>query len=169
MAEILKHLHLGTQNQSRNEAQLISLGITHLLGVADSLKYPSDPSLKFLHVPLSDIGDSDLDRAFQKCFDFIEDSKQSSGKTFLFCRFAQNRSPSITIAYLMSYYNKSLFEAYSDVVGKKSDISPHERYFKQLQDLDLKLHGKISMSEDDRGQSVQEMIRRIRAENLVAK
>jgi protein-tyrosine phosphatase len=169
MAEILKHLHLGTQNQSRNEAQLISLGITHLLGVADSLRFPNDSSLKYLHIPLSDVGDSDLESAFQKCFDFIEDSKKTDGKTFLFCRFAQNRSPSITIAYLMSYYQKTLFEAYSEVVEKKSDISPHERYFKQLQDLELKLFGKVSMGEDDRGQSVQEMIRRIRAENLVAK
>lgn len=164
MPPILNHLHLGTQRESRNEGKLIAAGVTHLLCVADSFRFPSDPALKYLHVPLSDEGLSDLTNSFQRCFDFIEASRESGGKTFLFCRQAQNRSPTITIAYLMSAFQKPLSEAYSIVQKEKSDISPHANYFKQLQKLDQDLFGKISMSEQDRGGSIQELIRKLRGE-----
>lgn len=160
--EILPHLHLGTQRESRNEENLIAQGITHLLCVADSFRFPNDPLLKYLHVPLSDEGSSDLQLVFQKCFQFIEESRISGGRTFLFCRQAQNRSPSITLAYLMSYCGKTLSESYELVQGIKSDISPHETYFEQLQALDQELFGKISMTQADRGGSVQDAIRRLR-------
>ena len=118
--------------------------------------------MKHLHVPLSDEGDSDLSPTFNRCFDFIEDSLTRGGKTFLFCRQAQNRSPTIVIAYLMTRYQKTLMESYSIVQSKKSDIAPHENYFKQLQLLDQELFGQISMTEKERGGNVQEVIRGLR-------
>lgn len=162
MPEILPHLHLGTQKESRNEVQLLANGITHLLCVAGSFRFPTNPELKHLHVPLSDEGDSELSPTFSRCFDFIEDSLTRGGKTFLFCRQAQNRSPSIVIAYLMTRYQKTLMESYLIVQNKKSDIAPHENYFRQLQLLDQELFGQISMTEKERGGSIQNAIRDLR-------
>jgi dual specificity MAP kinase phosphatase len=139
--QLLPHLQLGTQRESLNEAQLIASGITHLLCVTNSFPPPEDPNLKFLHVPISNYGDSELRGAFRRCIDFIESSRLDNGNTLLFCQFAQNRSPTIAIAYLIAIERKSLLDAYSFVKKIKSDIYPHESYLKQLSELERELFG----------------------------
>lgn len=162
MVRILDHLYLGNLVESRNEDSLIANGVTQLLCVAESFRYPRSDALAYLHLPLADDGGSTLRSAIERSVKFIEQGRDVNGKTFLFCRFAQNRSPSIAIGYLMSSLSYTMERAYLTVATAKSDISPHESYFQQLQELDLELHGRISFSEADRDGSVQDHIRRLR-------
>ena len=159
MIQIRSHLFLGTQREARNESELLRNGISHLLCVTTSFRHPRDESFRYLHRPLADEGTSTLSDVLDECCSFIETAKLEAGRTLLFCRQAQNRSPSITIAYLMRHEDMPLRKAYLEVANARPEISPHESYFAQLQELDRELFGAVSFSEEDRGGSVQALIR----------
>jgi|GEM_PF-6737977 len=134
------------------------LGITHLLCVATSFRFPSDESFVFLHQPLADDGTTALCTILENCFEFLDRVKSIQGQTLVFCRQAQNRSPTVVIAYLMKSCGMNLRAAYSMVHSLRPEISPHASYFEQLQRLDQSLFGNVSLTEKERGGSVQGFI-----------
>ena len=76
-----------------------------------------------------------------------------------------NRSPTVVIAYLMRRLGWSLKKAYLHVTKERPVASPHERYFEQLQALELQWAGiqAPTLTREDIGPSLQQMLRDIAA------
>jgi hypothetical protein len=55
----------------------------------------------------------------------------------------------------MKHCGMSLSEAFHKVKSTRPQFAPHEKYLKQLQDLDLELYGKVSLTENTGPISVQ--------------
>jgi len=162
VTELLSYLYLGTQKEASRVEELRRREITHLLSVAGGFQ-PPDNLRQYLEAPLTVHGVSTLEGPINLSFEFIEGAKAENGKTLLFCQFAQNRSPSIAISYLMKSQGWSLKKAYEFVLSKKLDISPHQFYFEQLQRLDLELFGKLSYSDNDRILNTKQAIARFKS------
>jgi protein-tyrosine phosphatase len=68
-------------------------------------------------------------------------------KVLVQCCDGTSRSPSVVIAYLMKYYNLSLIESLFYVKNiRKSLTKPNIGFFVQLQNMEMDLYGKISIS-----------------------
>lgn len=66
-----------------------------------------------------------------------------------------NRSATIVLAYLMAREQWRLRQAYYWVKTRRKQISPHEGYWKQLQTLEMKLFGSLSLIMEEVGPTLQ--------------
>ena len=165
-AEILPFLLLGSFQDSLRPKLLERLKVTHILDVKFSARRPENEKIEFLHVPLSDCGDTGLEKVLERCCVFIDEARnKQGGRVLVHCSLGSNRAPTVVIAYLMSREQQTLRESYALVCSKRSIVAVHEDYFFQLQELERKLRGRISLSEAERGESVQEFIRKLRGQS----
>jgi protein-tyrosine phosphatase len=162
--EILPYLYLGNAFNGADKRNLKELGISRILSVKEAYSplQTRHPDFKILSVPLSDYGNQDLTEVFDICFNFIEDAKNNNEKVLVHCRGGINRSPTIVLAYLMVREQWRLRQAYQWVKTRRKQISPHEGYWKQLQALELRLYGSISLTMEEIGPTLQDVIRDIR-------
>lgn len=163
--EILPYLLLGSLNNARSKSVLSKWGITHILNVNDSAKFPDDPAVSYSHIPISDYGDTNLEEVFDSCFAPILEARAESGKILVHCRHGSNRSPTIILAYLVKHERMNLRDAYMLVTSKRENVLPHGRYLEALQEFEKSASGICTLSKDDVGPTVQEVVEQLRAES----
>ena len=161
---ILPFLYLGSAVDARNERRLSTLGISRILNVSDSARFPDDTSIVLKHIPVSDFGDTNLVPIFTVANTFISAAKLDDVPVLVHCRHGQNRSPTVVVAYLMEREGMSLKDAYHLVSTARPRTAIHEVYFEQLRQIEFARSGTTTLSQEDVGPSVQELIRRLRAE-----
>lgn len=110
---------------------------------------------------MSDYGQTNLKKVFEKCFDFIESAKNKKENILIHCRGGINRSATIVIGYLMERGNMTLKEAYKHVKSKRPKICPHDEYIKQLKKYEYEKRGEITLDDDDIGKTLNERIQEI--------
>lgn len=163
-SRILPFLYLGSAVDARSDFTLSTLRISRILNVSDSARFRDDASIVLKHIPVSDFGDTNLTPIFSACNDFISAAKLDDAPILVHCRNGQNRSPTVVVAYLMEREGMSLKDAYHLVSTARPRTAIHEAYFEQLRQIELARSGTSTLSQDDVGPSVQEFIRRLRAE-----
>eukprot|EP01121_Diplochlamys_sp_Union-15-3_P012318 TRINITY_DN3678_c0_g1_i1.p1 TRINITY_DN3678_c0_g1~~TRINITY_DN3678_c0_g1_i1.p1 ORF type:complete len:156 (+),score=21.12 TRINITY_DN3678_c0_g1_i1:82-549(+) len=130
---IEEHIYLGSIFNAYNIIDLVNSDIGYIINVGDtksSAKYPEN--IKTLYRPLSDFGDSDLVSVFDECFQMFDEAKKNNKKVLIHCMAGVNRSASVLIAYLMQHKKWRLKEALQFVKERRSFISPHPGYIRQL-------------------------------------
>ena len=165
------HLFVGSYRHAVCSPVLAELNITAILCVKDSCRFPGDKTV-FSHVPLSDYGDTQLcgtpvagnvphDSPLGQCAAFVRRCASEGRATLVHCSQGMNRAPTVAIGVLMLNKRWTLRRAYEHVAERRAMASPHERYFEQLQDLDVLLHGGDgpSLTRDDVGPSLQQLMR----------
>ena len=163
-SRILPFLYLGSAVDARSASKLSVLGVSRILNVSDSARFEDDPRIVLKHIPVSDFGDANLGPVFSACNEFIAAAKSEGATILVHCRHGQNRSPTVVLAYLMEREGLFLRDAYKLVCDARPRVAVHELYFKQLQELEVSRFGASTLSQEDVGLSVQEFIRRLRAE-----
>ncbi len=152
---ILPFLYLGSQACARNKNLLKEYAINYILTVSESIRFEEDAPYQQFHFPLSDLGESSLGSVIDKCSEVINSAKTRNERILIHCHMGQNRSPSVVTGYLMKHCGMNLSEAFHKVKSARPQFAPHEKYLKQLQDLDLELYGKVSLTENTGPISVQ--------------
>ena len=172
------HLCVGSYRHAGCSPVLAELNITAILCVKDSCRFPGDETV-FAHVPLSDFGDTELcgspvagavpndssavpdDSPLGQCAAFVRRCAAEGRVTLVHCSQGVNRAPTVAIGVLMLNNRWTLRRAYQHVAERRGMASPHERYFEQLQDLDVRLHGGDgpSLTREDVGPSLQQIMR----------
>lgn len=165
--KINNYIYLGDRLHGAAERVMKEHGITHVLNVHHSCRFPPpNAPWVFLHVPVSDYGDSDLgsvdSKTLRMCFAFMQKAKEENGVVLVHCRKGINRSPTIVIAWLMCNEGMTLKKAHTLVQQCRPCASPHEKYFKQLQTVDQRVHGAVSYTREEAGPSLQDMMRSLR-------
>ena len=163
-SRILPFLYLGSAVDARSATKLSVLGVSRILNVSDSARFEDDPRIVLKHIHVSDFGDTNLAPVFSACNEFIAAAKSEGATILVHCRHGQNRSPTVVLAYLMEREEMSLKDAYHLVSTARPRLAVHEAYFEQLRQVEISRYGANSLSQDDVGPSVQELIRRLRAE-----
>ena len=131
-SEIFPYLYLGSVGAAMHKSNLQSLGITHVLSVADNIT-PRFPDLfTYKCIDFLDTPESDLLSILPECFDFIEKAAKNDGKVLLHCFAGKSRSASVCIAFLMRTNRVSLLEAFKFVRERRTCAMPNTGFMRQL-------------------------------------
>lgn len=73
------------------------------------------------------------------CLCVTGDERAKGGKVLVHCQAGVSRSATICIAYVMTHYGMGLEEAFDFVRARRSHISPHLNFMRQLQEYEIQL------------------------------
>jgi protein-tyrosine phosphatase len=128
-------LYLGCWKDANNVRNLEALKIQRILNVTnDTLKHHSDFNVK--NVSILDLKTSNIQKHFDECFQFIEESKEKNEKILVHCHAGRSRSATIVIAYLMKTQKMNLQDAIDHVKEKRKIIRPNEGFMEQLKNFE---------------------------------
>ena len=155
---ILPDLYLGAHGASIRYAELVALGISHVLNVKGGARTPPPPynqQLVLASVPLSDFGTSDLEAHIGECLAVIDAAHSVKGGCLVHCSQGMNRSPTVVLAYLICSPRTrwSLRDAWTHVRSRRPCVGPHYLYWEQLERLEQAEHGvaRSSLSAEEAG------------------
>jgi len=133
---------------------MAELGVTRIL----SLRKQKNPTegVDFRHCPLDDNGTTNLFEIFESCFDFISQAKSANHVILVHCDGGINRAPTIVVGYLVSREKWTLEQAFNHVKKCRPKIAPRQTYFEQLQQLEMNIHGKITLQFEDTGPTLEQ-------------
>eukprot|EP00939_MAST-03C_sp_MAST-3C-sp1_P005181 g5181.t1 len=184
-------LFVGSYVHSRNRAVLEECGIKAILCVKESCRFQDN--YLYEHVALSDFGKTDLiggqkaieeetgkresnvltpekssegPPALYRCAAFMSRCAGQGSNVLIHCSSGVNRSATVAIGVLMLLKHWTLKQSFECVRNGRPCSSPHERYFKQLQHLDRRLHGgELSLTREEVGPSLQQTVRSLLSAN----
>ena len=132
---IYGNIYLGSVIAANNLEWLRQNNIQYVIGLIDyQQKYEGINYLVYSN--LNDIPSEDLYLIFSECFSFIEKSVSSGSNILIHCHAGISRSSSLVIAYLMTHYGFTLFNAFNIVKSIRNVILPNYGFMCQLQLLD---------------------------------
>jgi Leucine-rich repeat (LRR) protein len=144
--QVTESLFLGSMHAASNRSILSSLGISHVLTVANDAKarHLDDESndLTCLHLQLRENKDANLRLVLDQAFSFIDQGRQQ-GSCLVHCVAGINRSASIVIAYLMFSEKLSYEQAYEKVKSVRQEINPMRTFVQQLIAYDKEMNNVL--------------------------
>lgn len=168
-------VYIGSYIHSLSKAVLKKLGVTAMLCVKDGVRFR--PGYVIKHIPLSDFGESDiigsessdsrsLDPALYRCAEFMRQCALDGHSVLIHCSSGVNRAPTVVIGLLMLIKQWNLRQSYFCVLRSRPGTSPHQKYITQLQLLDKRLHGMVSLLAADVSPSLKQRVQAALAEEL---
>ncbi|XP_057983167.1 dual specificity protein phosphatase PHS1-like isoform X2 [Malania oleifera] len=158
-SSITSSLFIGGALAARSVYTLQHLGITHILclcsneiGQSDS-QYPN--LFEYRNFSICDNEDTNIGNIFEEASDFIDHVERRGGRVLVHCFEGRSRSATLVIAYLMLRKNFTLLEAWNALKQVHRRAQPNDGFARILQDLDRKLHGKVSMEWQQRKPSMK--------------
>ena len=148
-SKIINGVHLGTVNHAWDEQILQKLKITHIVCCISGAISKSNDNIKRLIIPMDDRGYSVLKEKIEKAFSFITKAIKNNQNVLIHCKSSVNRSPTITVAFLMYHKQMTLKEAHGIVSKQHALICCHHNYMDQLRECDMNLHGSYSTKPDE--------------------
>ncbi|KAL2462337.1 Dual specificity protein phosphatase PHS1 [Abeliophyllum distichum] len=152
-------LLIGGALAARSVYTLQHLGITHILCLCSNEIGQSDsqfPELfDYKNFSICDDEDTNISDLFNEAHDFIDHVEQIGGKVLVHCFEGRSRSATVVLAYLMLRKNFTLVQAWNTLKRVHRRAQPNDGFAKILLDLDLKLHGKVSMEWHQRRPSMK--------------
>ncbi|KHN09722.1 Dual specificity protein phosphatase 1 [Glycine soja] len=146
---VTNSLFIGGALAARSTYTLQRLGITHILCLCTNEIGQSDsqfPDLfMYTNFSVCDTEDSNISSIFEEACDFIDYVEQAGRSILVHCFEGKSRSATLVLAYLMLRKKFTLLEAWSALKRVHRRSQPNDGFAKILLELDLKLHGKVSM------------------------
>ncbi|XP_028765235.1 dual specificity protein phosphatase PHS1 [Neltuma alba] len=146
---VTNSLFIGGALAARSVYTLQHLGITHILCLCTNEIGQSDsqfPDLfKYKNFYVCDDIDSNISSIFEEACDFIDHVEQKGQRILVHCFEGKSRSVTLVLAYLMLRKKFTLLEAWNILKRVHRRAQPNDGFAKILQELDKKLHGRVSM------------------------
>ncbi|XP_054807774.1 dual specificity protein phosphatase PHS1 isoform X2 [Prosopis cineraria] len=146
---VTNSLFIGGALAARSVYTLQHLGITHILCLCTNEIGQSDsqfPDLfEYKNFYVCDDVDSNISSIFEEACDFIDRVEQKGQRILVHCFEGRSRSVTLVLAYLMLRKKFTLVEAWNTLKRVHRRAQPNDGFAKILQELDEKLHGKVSM------------------------
>lgn len=134
-------LYLGSYENATDGHTLKTIGITHILNMADELENAFPDKYKYKHCRLNDTSKDSIMPLINSCIHFIEEARTSTcNKILIHCAMGISRSSAMTIAWLMFHYQWSFIQAKDFVRSQRSTIKPNEGFVSQLIQYEHELH-----------------------------
>lgn len=140
IVEIVPGLFLSSQDPVFSEEILQKYNIKNILslGIEISTKFNG---FSYFYEEILDIPEFFIDSCFEKCFQIIENCRNSN--ILVHCNAGVSRSPTIVIAYLIYSEKMTFQEALDKVKGFRSCVRPNEGFVKQLRQFEVKICKKL--------------------------
>lgn len=148
-ASVAGCLFIGGALAARSIYTLQQLGITHVLCLCSNEIGQSDsqfPDLfEYKNFSICDDEDASIGEIFEDAHDFINHVENIGGKVLVHCFEGKSRSATVVLAYLMLRKDYTLLEAWNTLKRVHRRAQPNDGFAKILLELDLQLHGEVSM------------------------
>lgn len=145
--KIIPKLYLGNVIAASNPEMMKDM---NLIVNLSSYRYDKIYEKDYIDIDIPDIPSSDIKQYFWKVTKVMNEYIQNGKNVFIHCAAGISRSVSIIVAYLMTYQNMSLLDSlYLIKSSRKQETCPNPGFFIQLQQLELYLFGKNSMTISD--------------------
>lgn len=131
-AMLLDYLYIGSVGAAMHKATLKSLGITHVLIVAEKLPavFPTEFTYKTLNLP--DTVEADLLGILPEALAFIHQVNSENGKVLVHCFAGKSRSCAVCMAYLMQTQGMRVEEALEYIRSRRAVVQPNLGFMTQL-------------------------------------
>jgi protein-tyrosine phosphatase len=143
---VIPRLYLGPVQAAYKKHELRSLGVTHILDLANSEYTKHEEWFTYLSIPIDDTPQSDILSIFASTNKFIDkaivEDCSGSGGVLVHCNACISRSPTIVIAYLMWKQNLSLANALAKVQAARDCAKPNDGFMRQLREYECQLQGR---------------------------
>ncbi|CAF0934138.1 unnamed protein product [Didymodactylos carnosus] len=127
LSEIIPGLYLGNENDAKNYGILEKNNIKSIINVTTCVPCHFESAINYLRLACLDICSTNLFDYFNdQTFQFIQNSLNSNKNVLIHCQAGISRSPTITIAYLMTYHAcefKTMNEAYINTDLERTVLS----------------------------------------------
>lgn len=144
--QIIDGLYLSDFAGAYNISHMLKYKITHILVCARELSCKFPETFVYLHIDLDDTPTSTISIYLKMTSDFIHNALTSGGTVLVHCAMGISRSPSIVIAYLLSYEQLTYSEAYELVHFKHRSTRPMPNFTKELKNYEKALKGSASQT-----------------------
>jgi protein-tyrosine phosphatase len=138
MSEIIPRVYVGNVDYAKNLKWLKDHNINFIINCAKELpNYHEGKGITYFHLLLHDSENESLGPYLLPSYNFIVNALNSSRKNNILinCFAGMSRSTSITMFFLMRYFNISYPTAYRYMKDMHKDTSPNRGYVKQLTKL----------------------------------
>ncbi|KAL5482004.1 hypothetical protein EMCRGX_G022282 [Ephydatia muelleri] len=141
-------LFLGSVDDATDLDRLEINQITYILNAAAQYVATTEElygdRYRCLRMSIEDDETYDIGKHMEAAFGFIEEARQNGAGILVHCVAGVSRSPTIVIAYLMSYWKWPLKEVARFVQQKRSQVHPNNGFLKYLLSLDGTLSKSIA-------------------------
>lgn len=143
-------LYLGHAEMACDHRVLESLGITHVVAIADRIPHTVLPTLNYLVVPIPEEDPADPDpvtegtdlvTSLPTLQAFIDEARQCGGRVLVHCDQGLTRGAAIVMAFLMSERRATLEDAFYYVRAARSSVHLHPGLMRQLISYERALFG----------------------------
>mmetsp|Transcript_1640 Transcript_1640/g.3529 ORF Transcript_1640/g.3529 Transcript_1640/m.3529 type:complete len:186 (+) Transcript_1640:3278-3835(+) len=131
---IIPGLYLGSVAAAQSSYSLRSLGITHILTVADAIPPKFPRRIEYKIVEVTDEETTALLPYFDECVEFIQKAIADGGSVLVHCLAGVSRSATIVTAYLMKVEGMDLNQALKHIRQKRPLANPNPGFINQLRD-----------------------------------
>jgi len=142
MTEVIPdNLYIGSEENATNEHIMREAGITHAVSVCDHVGQLR--GIEYMRHIMNDRGQTQLSSVLKEVYPFMENAE----KLFVHCKWGQNRSATLIIAFLMKSKGMTLKNAYGFLKMKRPIVQINRDYAKQLLELEKEIFGNNTMPE----------------------
>lgn len=145
ISKITENLYLGSVKDAQDKEMLLNLGITHIINVTNETLCHHAKDFEYLRIPVYDREEENIAEHFESSSLYIS-SLNNGEKVFVHCMFGYSRSPSIVLAYLLKFHNKTLKESLNHVLQVRP-IKLNSGFVLQLKEYEKSLYGNCSVIE----------------------
>lgn len=132
-SRIFDYLYLGSEWNASNIKELTKNKISCIVNITVEIENFFPDKFEYYNVKLKDVEDSDLQRYWNKTYDFIKKAKNERKNVFVHCRMGVSRSAATVIAYIMKEYKMSLQTVLAHVKEIRPCVKPNPGFLQQLE------------------------------------
>lgn len=133
--QIIPNLYLGGVTAAEDTKALVEQGIRAVCCCCRELEFPTEDfssQLDYYRVDVEDMSREPISLFFPEATEFIHSWISHERTVLVHCRAGTSRSPSVVIAYLMTYQGYSLHDALFLVRSHRSCVCPNVGFIEQL-------------------------------------
>jgi atypical dual specificity phosphatase len=132
------HLYQGGEDVLDDIQWFQTNRITHVVSIchrtvgAEVVKETNLPNENIIHIDELDSTYTDLSKYFEKTTRFIHDARLNGGNVYVHCAAGISRSSTISLAYLMTWFDQPFDELFPRLMMMRKCVSPNSGFVKQL-------------------------------------
>lgn len=146
MSKIIDYLYLGSYDDIKNKFYN-EINAKLILNVTKECKYDSG-DIKQIKLEYADNPNANILEGIETTLELIHQHISKSENVFVHCYMGKSRSVTIILAYLITYQNFTLKEAY-DHVKSLRNICPNIGFMRKLMSYEIKIKSFSTLNYDD--------------------
>lgn len=144
---VTNNIVLGGRDDASNADLLRSLGVTHVLNVAQQVPNYFPDRLIYKKIPLLDSPTVRIVDALPASASYLRYVESKGGRVLIHCVAGVSRSVAILVMYLISAHNQELRYAYEYILHKRPYITPNDGFKLQMALFEVQQLGYSSVAD----------------------